>query len=217
MFAKLSELKKTRNLLKPGTEAWTDASPRKIQGPEALKGTQPHQGIQIKSQSGKQIKLKTLTLLSVWIRSWSFHTLLVGTENEQLLQETSDRVLRLQNDSATALLPMYLIESKAWAIQRWGFLCNRQKLQEPSVHSLQKNEEPQCTHTVQHSSGETTFYTIVKRKNPGKKECFISQYRVPKRSAVSWGQAGWAGERVPWGEREDCWWCVCLNFDLSGA
>lgn len=212
MFAKLSELKKTRNPLKPGTEAWTDASPRKIQGPEALKGTQPHQGIQIKSQSGKQIKLKTLSLLSVWIRSWSSHTLLVGIENEQLLQETTDRVLRFQNDSATALLHMYLIESRAWAIQRRGFLYNRQKLQEWGTWVY--------PHSSTQLSRNNILHNCEKEKSRQKRVdtvCFIGQYRVPKRSAVSWGQAGWAGERVPWGEREDCWWCVCLNFDLSGA
>lgn len=179
MFAKLSELRKTRNLLKPGTEVWTDASPRKIQGPEALKGTQPHQGIQIKSQSGKQLKLKTLTLLNVWIRNWSSHTQLVGVENEQLLQKTSDRVLRLQNDSATTLLHMYLIEFKAWAILRRGFLCNSQKLQKSSMHSMRKNGEPQCTCTVQHSSAETIFHTTVMKEKARQKRvdtvCFISQ------------------------------------------
>lgn len=118
-------------------------------------------------------------------------TQLVGVENKQLLQKTSDKVLRLQNDSATTLLHMYLIESKAWAIQRRGFLCNRQKLQEPRGCALHAEEWETSVHL--HSSTQLCRDNILHNrdegKNPGKKECI--------RPAVSWGQAGWAGERVP--------------------
>lgn len=215
MWAKLSELKKTNNSVKTWDRSlnrcFSKEHPR-AWGTEKCLSASPGNTNQI--QSEKELKLKSLTVLSVWIRNWSSHTQLVGIENIQLLQKTSDRVLRLSSDSATTLLHMYLIESKACTIQRCGFLCNRQKLQKPRAHSMWKNGEPQCTCTARqrrHFRELQWRKKLEKRVDTG---CFGSQCRVPKRSVVSWGQAGYVGERVTQGEREACWWCVCLIYEV---